>query len=121
MSGAHIIFEDNGDLYYHFKSYISPEKMNKRYSLHYKAFQVQNSFSLEDLNIPETLFGKTQLNGKEVTWTQLEKHSFQGLTNKFFHTLDAMLYVITFKTYNIGPFGYSKYTSAKPLIITANP
>lgn len=117
LQGSHIIFYDDGQLYQQLHQYYQEhETFKKRLSLHYSFYENQFSFALNSLGVQEVLFGEALLeSGRKITWIQAEKHSTRGWINKFWHTLDACIYLILMAQYNIGPCGLSKYTSKKPL------
>lgn len=119
VQGAHIVFRDNGEFFDALIEKIEPlHDLRARLSLHYHFFDPQYAFSLVKSGLNEILIGKSQLpSGQVISWIQAERHSSKGLTEQYWHAIDAAIYLMTFKKYNIGPLGYSIYTSESPLVL----
>ena len=119
LAGAHIVLTDGGEFFEKvFEHSKNTAHLSRRYSLHYSPFEPQYSFSIKKFNVREVLIGKSVLSsGEVISWIQAEKHSCRSFAQQYWHTIDALIYVMAFRSYNIGPFGLSTYTSSKPLVL----
>lgn len=117
IKGAHIVLQDNGELFKHLKEQVGLDELRSRPSLHYNILSKQYAFSIEEVNIPEVLFGETVIDGLKVSWIQAERRACKGIIQNYWHAVDALIYLFCAKKINIGPFGFSKFTSSNPLFI----
>ena len=120
LKGSHIVLFDNGDLFSKLHLfYEQHDSFKKRLSLHYSFYEQQFSFALHSLGVQEVLFGQAYLDtGEKITWLQAEKNSTRGFINKFWHSIDAFIYLSCLTKYNIGPYGVSSFTSKNPFYLS---
>jgi hypothetical protein len=112
LKGAHIMVEDNGDMYDTLKDM---GLVKERISSHHRSNKAESDASVQAGEIfREFLVGKTK-DGK--TWFQLEAHSIGGLSNFVKHMIDYVTYVLTGK--NVGQYGLSEHVDSKPITLNA--
>ena len=92
--GKHIICNTNGSTNRNYDCIIGKKCIHKRKSYSNSKHEICN------------------------TWIQFEKTRTDTLLNKIKHSFDFIKHSIT--KYNIGPFGYSKNTENKPIILQFN-
>ncbi|WP_375331350.1 hypothetical protein [Candidatus Tisiphia endosymbiont of Oplodontha viridula] len=110
LKGAHIMVEDNGDMYDTLKDL---GLVRERISSHHRGNKAESDASVQAGEIfREFLVGKTK-DGK--TWFQLEAHSIGGLSNFVKHMIDYVTYVLTGK--NVGQYGLSEHVDSKPITL----
>lgn len=121
--GAHIIFFDDGRFFEELISHADERyRLLPRFSLHYNFFEPQFSFTMPKAHLEEVLFGKALSEGGQViSWIQAEKHSCRTYFQCYWHAIDALIYLATLQSFNIGPLGFSQYTSSAPLVIQSEP
>lgn len=110
LMGAHIRLDDKGTTYGAWKKI---DGIKTRMSSHASDGE---QFSIKGSLIKEMLCGDITEDGKKFTWYQLENHpvSFGSIGR---HMIDYVKYKI-FKA-NQGPYGSSRITDKKPLMIAA--
>ncbi|MDR0774950.1 MAG: hypothetical protein LBE72_06645 [Rickettsia sp.] len=112
LKGAHIMVEDNGDMY---DTLRDMGLVKERISSHHRGNKAESDASVQAGEIfREFLVGKTK-DGK--TWFQLEAHSIGGLSNFVKHMIDYVTYVLTGK--NVGQYGLSEHVDSKPITLNA--
>ncbi|MFP3018491.1 MAG: hypothetical protein ACEY3E_06400 [Candidatus Tisiphia sp.] len=112
LKGAHIMVEDNGDMYDTLKDL---GLVRERISSHHRGNKAESDASVQAGEIfREFLVGKTK-DGK--TWFQLEAHCIGGLSNFIKHMIDYVTYVLTGK--NVGQYGLSEHVDSKPITLNA--
>ncbi|WP_341755903.1 hypothetical protein [Candidatus Tisiphia endosymbiont of Ptychoptera albimana] len=110
LKGAHVMVEDNGDMYDTLKDL---GLVKERISSHHRGNKAEPDASVQAGEIfREFLVGKTK-DGK--TWFQLEAHSIGGLSNFIKHMIDYVTYVLTDK--NVGQYGLSEHVDSKPITL----
>ena len=112
FKGGHFVIEDGGKCW---QEGAKMEGSKPRRSSHQS---LDSQYSFQSKLVKECLFGTRMVNGKKCSWVQLESHA-TGIRNILGHFLSFIQYKLSGK--NIGPYGKSAYTEARPLSLKIPP
>lgn len=115
LKGAHYRLIDDG---FYYREWSQLKAARERISSH-PSLPGSKQYGVAGPLSHEILFGIVEDKGRTCTFFQFENTPWgEGFKNRFYHTIDAMHYLSTLKTRNIGPYGKSIYTDKFPVYMT---